>query len=75
MHFDRWSERVSFRPIAFLIPAAALLFTAAPVAASGGTPVTEPADFALFAAGVVGLLVGRHSSRKRAVRKADEKTV
>ncbi|MBB4640587.1 hypothetical protein HNQ99_000880 [Rhizorhapis suberifaciens] len=30
----------------------------------------EPADFALFAAGVVGLLVGRHGSRKRAAKKA-----
>jgi hypothetical protein len=36
-------------------------------ASSGGhtrrTPVPEPADFALFAAGVVGLIVGRRGSR------------
>jgi hypothetical protein len=32
---------------------------------SGGTPVPEPADFALFAAGVLGLIIGRRSSRAR----------
>jgi len=31
----------------------------------GGTPVPEPADFALFAAGVAGLLIGRRTSRRR----------
>jgi hypothetical protein len=39
---------------------------------SGGTSVPEPADFALFAAGVVGLMIGRRSSRKRAGRKAEK---
>jgi len=32
---------------------------------TGGTAVPEPADFALFAAGVAGLVIGRRSSRKR----------
>ncbi|WP_198350884.1 hypothetical protein [Flavisphingomonas formosensis] len=32
---------------------------------SGGTPVPEPADFALFAAGIAGLVIGRRSSRRR----------
>jgi hypothetical protein len=30
-----------------------------------GTKVPEPADFALFAAGVIGLLLGRRVSRSR----------
>jgi hypothetical protein len=30
-----------------------------------GTKVPEPADFALFAAGVIGLLLGRRGSRSR----------
>ena len=30
-----------------------------------GTAVPEPADFALFAAGVIGLLLGRRGSRSR----------
>jgi len=34
-------------------------------ARGGGTPVPEPADFALFAAGIAGLLIGRRTSRRR----------
>lgn len=48
-------------------------FAAMPAyAASGGsTSVPEPADFALFALGVVGLVIGRRSSRKRPASKVD----
>lgn len=33
-----------------------------------GTEVPEPADFALFAAGVIGLIVGRYTSKTRRPR-------
>lgn len=40
---------------------AALLF-AAPAHASGAVPVPEPSNMALFALGVLGLLIGRYSA-------------
>lgn len=40
-------------------------------ASSGSTQVPEPADFVLFAIGVIGLLIGRRGSRARR-NKADE---
>jgi hypothetical protein len=36
------------------------------------TPVPEPADFALFGAGIAGLLLGRRSSRSRKNRRDGE---
>lgn len=42
-----------------------ILSPAAAWAGSGGTPVPEPADFALFAAGIIGLIIGRRTSRAR----------
>ena len=36
------------------------------------TPIPEPADFALFAAGVVGLLLGRRGSRSRRDRNDED---
>jgi hypothetical protein len=38
---------------------------ASPAAAAGGIDLPEPGDPWLFALGVVGLLVGRHASRKK----------
>lgn len=40
------------------------------ISSSGGTPVPEPADFALFAVGVAGLLLGRQGVRARTRRAA-----
>ena len=42
---------------------AALIAT--PAAAAGWIEIPEPSDPWLFALGVVGLLVGRHASRKK----------
>lgn len=42
-----------------------LLATPVAVAAASAVPVPQPADFALFAAGVLGLLIGRRGSRVR----------
>lgn len=39
--------------------------TSSSSSSSGGTPVPEPADFALFAAGVAGLIIGRRKGRAR----------
>jgi len=41
------------------------ILMASPALASGGAPVPHPADFALFGAGVIGLIIGRRSSRSR----------
>ena len=41
---------------------------ASPAAAAGGIDIPEPSDPWLFALGVVGLLVGRHASRKKPPR-------
>lgn len=45
--------------------AIALLTGTATYAASTGTPVPEPADFALFAAGLIGVLIGRRGAKSR----------
>ncbi len=42
-----------------------LLIAAAPAWAVAGAPVPQPADFALFAAGVAGVLIGRRGARIR----------
>ena len=51
----------------FALPALVLL-VAAPAWAVAGAPVPEASDFALFAAGMIGLLIGRSGAlgRKRA---------
>lgn len=46
----------------------AMAAMAAPALAQAAAPVPEPTDFALFASGVAGLLIGRHISRKRGPR-------
>jgi hypothetical protein len=42
----------------------ALVMIASPAFAQAGTPIPEPTDFALFALGVAGLILGRQSSRR-----------
>lgn len=55
--------------VALSAPAAAALPSisdaAAGMASRVSTPVPEPSDFALFLIGVIGLLVGRRTSRSR----------
>ena len=46
-----------------------LLLAAAPAWAVAGAPAPQPADFALFAVGVIGVLIGRRGARIR--RRAD----
>lgn len=48
-----------------MIAAAALLLLASPAWAEGGTAIPEPSNWALFALGVAGVLIGRIGSRKR----------
>lgn len=51
--------------MARIIFGAAMLLATSPAWAGGSVPVPEPADFALFAAGVIGLMIGRRGSRGR----------
>lgn len=53
--------------VRFLLPVL-LLASAAPAAANGGTPVPEPSNLALFALGVIGVIVGRRGARGRRPR-------
>jgi len=54
-----------------IILSAALFFIAAvPLQASGGSTVPEPSDLALFALGLIGVVVGRKAAMRRA--KADD---
>ena len=50
-----------------LAPSALVLsiLAAAPAMAAGGVSIPEPSDLSLFALGVVGLLVGRHTAKRR----------
>lgn len=48
-----------------MIAITALLFAASPALAEGGTAIPEPSNWALFALGVTGVLIGRFGSRKR----------
>ena len=48
---------------------ALMLVAAAPAWAFAGAPLPQPADFALFAVGVIGVLIGRRGARMR--RRAD----
>ena len=43
----------------------ALLLIAAPAAANGGTVIPEPSNWALFALGVAGVLIGRFGLRSK----------
>ncbi len=42
-----------------------LLVQAAPAAASWATQVPEPSDLALFALGLLGVIIGRHGFQRR----------
>ena len=44
---------------------AAVLVSATPACASGGTPLPEPSSLFLLGIGVAGVVVGRRFSRKR----------
>jgi hypothetical protein len=48
------------RSVSFLI----ILGVAAPAMALSSIAVPEPGEFGLFALGVVGLMIGRHASRR-----------
>jgi hypothetical protein len=48
-----------------------LAMIASPAFAQAGTPIPEPTDFAMFALGVAGLILGRQTSR-RSPRDHDE---
>lgn len=52
---------MGFRMMRFLSPVVVLL--SATPAAAAGTAVSEPSSLALFALGVLGVIVGRQSSR------------
>ena len=54
-----------------MIAAAALLLMASPALAEGGTAIPEPSNWALFAMGVAGVLIGRFGARKR--KRPDDK--
>ena len=54
-----------------MIAAAALLLMASPALAEGGTAIPEPSNWALFAMGVAGVLIGRFVARKR--KRPDDK--
>jgi hypothetical protein len=61
-HGERGLAAMTFR---FAGWALAVALTASPAAAAGAIDIPEPGDPWLFALGVVGLLVGRHASRKK----------
>lgn len=42
-----------------------LVLSSASPAFAAGTPVSEPSSFALVALGVLGVIVGRHGSRRK----------
>ena len=48
-----------------MIAAAALLLIASPALARGSAAIPEPSNWALFALGVAGVLIGRLGARKR----------
>lgn len=48
-----------------ILSALVLAFAASPALAQTSTSVPEPTDLALFALGVVGLIVGRQGARRR----------
>ena len=55
-----------------MILCAALLFSAAvPLQAAGGTEVPEPSDLALFALGLIGVIIGRQGIAPRKDRRED----
>lgn len=54
-----------------MIAAAAFLLLASPAWAEGGTAIPEPSNWALFALGVAGVLIGRFGMRSR--KRPDDK--
>lgn len=52
------------RKLVALSSAGVLIGAGWPADASSGTAVPDPANWALFAMGVVGLIIGRQTSRK-----------
>lgn len=52
------------RKLVALSSAAVLIGAGWSVEASSGTAIPDPANWALFAMGVLGLIIGRQSSRK-----------
>lgn len=63
--------------MALAAPAGAAYGSSNPPSSSGGsttsdgTEVPEPADFALFGLGVLGLMIGRRSSQRRRTNEAE----
>ena len=53
------------RMIALAVVPSTLLLIAAPASAASGTAIPEPSNWALFALGVVGVLIGRFGVRTR----------
>lgn len=51
-------------PIPVLALATGLLCIAEPAVASAGISIPDPSNLALFAIGVLGLIVGRHGARR-----------
>jgi hypothetical protein len=60
MLFDARSRPVFTRFVA----ATLIVFSASPALASGSIQIPEPGDAALFVIAVVGLIAGRHASRR-----------
>ena len=56
----------------FFIALAALIASVAPAMAQTSVPIPEPTDLTLFTLAVIGLIIGRRSSRARPKRDDDE---
>lgn len=53
------------KPYSILAIAVVCLSSASPALASNGVTIPEPTDIALFAMGVMGLVIGRYGAKKR----------
>ncbi|MCP5397050.1 MAG: PEP-CTERM sorting domain-containing protein [Sphingomonadaceae bacterium] len=49
-----------------------LITVATPAHAGGGIPVPEPSNLALFALGVIGVVLGRYGARRRPPHDRDQ---
>ena len=56
---------------AILVSAALFFLAAVPLQASGSNAVTEPSDLALFALGLIGVIVGRKGVMRNKQRDRD----
>lgn len=63
----KWPFHLAMRIFAILL----LALNASPLAASEGTAVPEPSNLAIFALGVLGVLVGRQAAKRRADDEAE----